>query len=63
MPVVPSSSKVDKKALPPIDMQRDVVEANALPKTPTEARLAKLWAEVLSRNAIDIQESFFDLGG
>lgn len=44
-------------------MQNDVVEANALPKTVTEERLAKVWAEVLSRSAVDIQESFFDLGG
>uniref|UniRef100_A0A915Q4E9 Carrier domain-containing protein n=1 Tax=Setaria digitata TaxID=48799 RepID=A0A915Q4E9_9BILA len=63
LPVVPASSKVDKKALPAIDPQKDAVEANALPKTPTEERLAKVWAEVLSRTAIDIQESFFDLGG
>ncbi|KAL4002395.1 thioester reductase domain protein [Acanthocheilonema viteae] len=63
IPVVPASSKVDKKALPPVDPQKDVVEASALPKTPTEERLAKVWAEVLSRTAIDIQESFFDLGG
>ncbi|VDK29103.1 unnamed protein product [Gongylonema pulchrum] len=63
LPVVPSSSKIDKHALPAIDMQNDVVEANALPKTATEERLAKVWAEVLSRSVIDIQESFFDLGG
>lgn len=63
LPVVPASSKVDKKALPPVDLQKDAVEASALPKTQTEERLAKLWTEVLSRTAIDIQESFFDLGG
>ncbi|CAG9534692.1 unnamed protein product [Cercopithifilaria johnstoni] len=63
LPVVPASSKVDKKALPPVDLQKDAVEASSLPKTPTEERLAKVWAEVLSRTAIDIQESFFDLGG
>ncbi|VDO38109.1 unnamed protein product, partial [Brugia timori] len=63
LPVVPASSKVDKKALPPVDQQKDAVEASALPKTATEERLAKIWAEVLSRTAVDIQESFFDLGG
>lgn len=63
LPVVPASSKVDKKALPPVDLQKDAVEASALPKTPTEERLAKIWAEALSRTVIDIQESFFDLGG
>lgn len=63
LPVLPASSKIDKNALPPINVQKDVVEASALPKTATEERLAKVWAEVLSQTVIDIQESFFDLGG
>ncbi|TKR66914.1 hypothetical protein L596_023140 [Steinernema carpocapsae] len=63
LPVLAASSKVDKKALPPVDPERDIVEASALPQTPTEIKLAKIWAEVLQRSALDIQESFFDLGG
>lgn len=40
-----------------------MAEADALPQTPTEKRLAKIWADILNLQQIDIQESFFDLGG
>lgn len=63
LPVLTASSKVDKKALPPVDAQRDMVEASALPTTRTERRLVTVWSEVLGLPTIDIQESFFDLGG
>ncbi|KAK0418948.1 hypothetical protein QR680_013867 [Steinernema hermaphroditum] len=63
LPVLAASSKVDKKALPPVDPERDIVEASALPQTPTEVKLAKIWADILQRSALDVQESFFDLGG
>ena len=63
LPVLAASSKIDRKALPPVDFERDVVEAEALPQTETERRLATIWAEVLQHSTLDIQESFFDLGG
>lgn len=63
LPVLAASSKIDKKALPPVNYQRDVVEADALPQTETENKLAQLWAEILNTQTLDIQESFFDLGG
>lgn len=63
LPVVAASSKIDKKALPEVDFERDVVETEALPQTPTERKLAAIWAEVLQHSTLDIQESFFDLGG
>lgn len=63
MPVVAASSKIDKKALPEVDFERDVVETEALPQTPTEKKLAAIWADALQHSTLDIQESFFDLGG
>uniref|UniRef100_A0A915CXH4 Fatty acid synthase n=1 Tax=Ditylenchus dipsaci TaxID=166011 RepID=A0A915CXH4_9BILA len=63
MPVLAASSKIDKRALPAVDYARDIVEAEALPQTPTEQRLAKIWAQILHHSTLDIQESFFDLGG
>lgn len=63
MPVLPASSKIDKKALPPVNRESDIAEIEALPQTPTEHRLAKIWSDVLGHPTIDIQESFFDLGG
>lgn len=63
LPVLAASSKIDKKSLPPVDYKRDVVEADALPQTETEQKLAQIWAEILQHATLDIQESFFDLGG
>ncbi|CAD5209355.1 unnamed protein product [Bursaphelenchus xylophilus] len=63
LPVLAASSKIDKKALPNVDYERDVVETEALPQTSTEKKLASIWADVLQHSTLDIQESFFDLGG
>lgn len=54
---------MDKNALPPADRIRDVIEAEALPSTPTEKALAKLWADVLGLSTVDVNDSFFDVGG
>lgn len=63
LPVLAASSKIDRKALPAVNYENDIVEAEALPQTKTEQRLAKIWSEVLLHSTLDIQESFFDLGG
>ncbi len=63
LPLLAASSKVDKRALPPVNPKTDVVEVESLPKTPTETKLASIWSEILNLPAIDVQESFFDLGG
>jgi amino acid adenylation domain-containing protein/thioester reductase-like protein len=63
LPVLAASSKIDRKALPSVDLDKDVVEAEALAQTETEIKLAKIWAEILQQKTLDIQESFFDLGG
>jgi len=61
-----ASSKIDKKALPSVNFALDVVEIDALPQTENEKELAKIWIEILhlgSSGHLDIQESFFDMGG
>uniref|UniRef100_A0A915LE02 Uncharacterized protein n=1 Tax=Meloidogyne javanica TaxID=6303 RepID=A0A915LE02_MELJA len=66
LPLLAASSKIDKKALPSVDFARDVVEIDALPQTENEKELAKIWIEILhlgSSGHLDIQESFFDMGG
>jgi hypothetical protein len=35
----------------------------AAPKTDMEKQMAKVWSKVLKLQDIDIQDSFFDLGG
>lgn len=55
------SGKLDKKRLPPLDY--DDADEEGTPSTNTEKRLAKLWCDILSVRTVDVQESFFDLGG
>lgn len=58
------SGKIDKQALPPpeealLDLDRTFIA----PRTPTEARLVTIWADVLELESIGVTENFFDLGG
>jgi amino acid adenylation domain-containing protein len=54
-----SSGKVDRRALPP---PPSASEGEA-PRTPTEAALAAIWAEVLRLDRVGIDQGFFELGG
>ncbi|MBB5852530.1 non-ribosomal peptide synthetase [Amycolatopsis umgeniensis] len=56
------NGKLDSKALPePDDGPRAAVAAP--PRNPTEETLAAIWAQVLDREAVGRDESFFDVGG
>jgi len=63
IPILASSGKLDKKALPAVDCQSRDEEQEGRPSTDTERKLEPLWAEVLQQKHVDVQESFFDLGG
>lgn len=57
-----SNGKVDKKALPLPEeshLEREVVEA----RNPVEAKLVKIWSEVLGVQSVGIYDNFFELGG
>ena len=62
IPIVAASGKLDKAALPHID-RTQAIDADGQPSTPTEQQMATLWADVLDLRAVDVHESFFDLGG
>jgi len=62
LPLTPNG-KVDRKALPAPDSARPDLGAYVPPRTPVEATLAQLWAEVLGVERVGIYDSFFDLGG
>ncbi|UFZ08030.1 amino acid adenylation domain-containing protein [Bradyrhizobium ontarionense] len=64
LPMMPSG-KVDRKALPPPDAAAYVKDTYVAPRTPTEKRLAQIWAKLLGLSAADIGTSanFFRLGG
>jgi acyl-CoA synthetase (AMP-forming)/AMP-acid ligase II/acyl carrier protein len=62
-PLTPSG-KVDRKALPKPDKARpELGEEFVAPRTPTEQKLADIWAQVLGVERIGIYDDFFDLGG
>ena len=63
IPVLASSGKLDKNQLPPIDKTDTASDPDAQATTDTEKKLMPLWMDILQLKAIDVQESFFDLGG
>jgi Condensation domain/Phosphopantetheine attachment site len=58
-----STGKLDRRALPPPDMQPPLVASAVAPRTPLEAVLAQLWAALLQRESVGIHDDFFALGG
>jgi len=66
LPLTPNG-KVDRSALP--EPRESVGEpgtpetGEGVPRTPQEEILAALWAEVLGRAEVGLDEDFFDLGG
>ncbi|HVS01000.1 MAG TPA: non-ribosomal peptide synthase/polyketide synthase, partial [Thermoanaerobaculia bacterium] len=57
-----SNGKVDRRALPKPE-EAGAGETYVAPRTPAEARLAGLFAEVLKLDRVGIEDSFFELGG
>ena len=61
-PLTPNN-KVDRRALP-IPMQEALGDSDvAAPRTPLEAQVAAIWAEVLHVDQVSITANFFALGG
>ncbi|MEV2266432.1 amino acid adenylation domain-containing protein [Nonomuraea africana] len=58
-PVMPSG-KLDRAALPP---PRAVEAERVEPRTPTEATLCAIWAELLGRQRVGVRDDFFASGG
>ena len=64
LPLTPNS-KVDRKALRDLAVSSSAPEEReyAPPRTPTEAVVAALWAEILKAPRVDIHHRFDELGG
>ncbi|HEX2092034.1 MAG TPA: amino acid adenylation domain-containing protein, partial [Longimicrobiaceae bacterium] len=56
-----ASGKVDRRALPA--PERTAASAYVAPRTATEEGLATIFAEVLKRERVGVEEGFFELGG
>ncbi|TYZ61811.1 hypothetical protein PybrP1_002293 [[Pythium] brassicae (nom. inval.)] len=74
LPINSASGKLDRKRMPTADQARKLRSASidvsgdsaSAPQTPTESRLAAIWAELLrleSDKALSRHASFFDVGG
>ncbi len=57
------NGKIDRRALPAPASTRDAAAEHLAPSTPTEERLAAIWADLLGVERIGVEESFFALGG
>jgi acyl-coenzyme A synthetase/AMP-(fatty) acid ligase len=63
LPLSPNG-KVDRKALPNPGVYRPALETPFVaPRTPVEAELTKIWAEVLSIPQVGVHDDFWELGG
>jgi amino acid adenylation domain-containing protein len=58
-----TNGKVDRKALPPPELNGESATPFVAPRTPTEGRLAEIWREVLGVKRVGIHDNFFELGG
>ncbi|MFL5358380.1 amino acid adenylation domain-containing protein, partial [Archangium sp.] len=59
---ITANGKVDRKALPAPESTASAAEYLA-PRTPSEEKLAALWAEVLGVLRVGAEDNFFELGG
>ncbi|WP_456085763.1 amino acid adenylation domain-containing protein [Limnoraphis robusta] len=63
LPLTPNG-KVDRRALPtPDNFHSKQEDKFVAPRTPAEAKLAAIWAEILGLKTIGINDNFFELGG
>jgi amino acid adenylation domain-containing protein/non-ribosomal peptide synthase protein (TIGR01720 family) len=70
LPAMPltANGKLDRAALPPPEWGAGEAAGGVgigarLPRTPQEELLAEIWAQVLGRERVGIDDDFFDLGG
>ena len=57
-----ANGKLDRKALPAPEGRQTKAEYVA-PRTPVEAVLVRVWAEVLGLDQVSVEDNFFELGG
>lgn len=61
IPALPNG-KIDRNALPPVDLESSV-RTQTTPRNEWEGLLATIWANVLKRDSVGINDNFFALGG
>ncbi|WP_445252994.1 amino acid adenylation domain-containing protein [Nodularia sp. NIES-3585] len=62
LPLTPNG-KIDRRALPVPETRTGIENSLVAPRTPIEAKLAQIWAQVLRLEIVGINDNFFELGG
>lgn len=62
LPTLPNG-KLDRSRLPAPGAAEPTGGGYLAPRTPTETRVAQIWADVLGISPVGVRDSFFDLGG
>jgi len=58
-----ATQKVDRARLPMLDSSADAPREGKMPEGELEYTIARVWREVLERDAVTTTDNFFDLGG
>jgi amino acid adenylation domain-containing protein len=58
-----SNGKVDRRALPTVEMMASTTTGYVAPRSGVEAALAEIWQQVLGVERVGVHDNFFDLGG
>ena len=62
LPVTPNG-KVDRRALPEVQAERQLSQSFVAPRSALESQIAAVWRLVLGIQQVGIRDNFFDLGG
>jgi len=62
LPLSPNG-KVDRAKLPAPDIDRPQAQGFVAPSTPTEEMLAGMWASLLKKEQVSVEDNFFEIGG
>ena len=57
------NGKIDKKALPKVDLDRSRAQSYAPPQSELEELLCRLWQTALGRERVGIHDNFIEIGG
>jgi amino acid adenylation domain-containing protein len=57
-----SNGKIDRKALPPVELDAPLADPVSRPGNEMETTLAAIWAEALGLERIGVEQNYFDLG-
>jgi acyl carrier protein len=58
-----ANGKIDRQALPKPEDVRGAGKETIAPRTPSEEVVAAIWAEVLKRDDLSVDDNFFEIGG